>query len=167
MNGFLLLLMCLAAPASPSPEDVDARFEHLLRRAHEEKEAFIAIIVDGDTGKILAEGINTSAKDPTEHSEVAAIRNLVKARPQNRWHHFIMYTTAEPCPMCSGALVYSKIDRVVYGIDRETLYAKGWHDFRMRAADIIADAKRSGGFVPELTHYTGPHLHACEELFHR
>ncbi len=146
-------------------ENIDDRFAYLIERARQEHQAFIAIIVDADTGQILAEGINTSRHDPTEHSEIAAIRRLVGALPRADWHRVVMYTTAEPCPMCSAALVYSGIGRVRYGIDRDTLYARGWREFRMRTAQIFADASQSGGYASSLEHYRGRHARGCENLF--
>ena len=150
---------------SPVKEDVNARFAYLVDRAQQEHEAFVAIIVDGATGQILAEGINDSPNDPTQHCEIAAIRNLASKLPRRQWHSLIMYTTAEPCPMCSGALVYSDIKTVYYGIDRATLFGRGWHEFRLRTAAIFDDANRSSGFAAHLEHYEGKHLKACEDLF--
>ena len=146
-------------------EDIDARFAHLVERARQEGQAFIAIIVDGDTGHILAEGINNSCQDPTQHSEIAAIRRLANAFPQADRQRLVMYTTAEPCPMCAAALVYSRLGRVHYGIDRDTLYARGWREFRLRAAQIFADANASGGLSVVGRQYQGQHLKACEDLF--
>lgn len=53
--------------------------------------------------------------DATAHAEVIAIREACKAL--NRWRltGATLYVTIEPCPMCAGAIVMSRIDRLVYG----------------------------------------------------
>lgn len=53
--------------------------------------------------------------DATAHAEVLAIRRACAALGTNRLSGCTMYVTLEPCPMCAGALVNSRIDRVVFG----------------------------------------------------
>lgn len=53
--------------------------------------------------------------DATAHAEVLAIRRACAALGTNRLSGCTMYVTLEPCPMCAGALVNARIDRVVFG----------------------------------------------------
>lgn len=57
--------------------------------------------------------INTS--DPTAHAEIVALRNAAKALGNYRLINATLYVTLEPCSMCAGAMVHSRIARLVYG----------------------------------------------------
>jgi tRNA(adenine34) deaminase len=56
-------------------------------------------------------------KDPTAHAEIIALTQAAAARQSWRLNGCTMYVTLEPCPMCAGALVLSRMDRLVYGCD--------------------------------------------------
>ena len=76
-----------------------------------------AVIADNKTGQIIAEGYNRRENDKkaTAHAEVLAIEAACTAKGGWRLSGCTMYVTLEPCPMCAGALINSRIDRVVYG----------------------------------------------------
>lgn len=56
-------------------------------------------------------------KDPTAHAEIIALTQAATALGGWRLNGCTMYVTLEPCPMCAGALVISRMDRLVYGCD--------------------------------------------------
>mgnify|MGYP000397174222 CR=1 FL=1 len=68
-------------------------------------------------GKIIGRGYNrrNTDKSPLAHAEIAAIRKSSKKLGDWRLEGCTMYVTLEPCQMCSGALVQSRIDEVVIG----------------------------------------------------
>lgn len=74
-----------------------------------------AIITDGK--EVIATGRNLREvnQDPTAHAEIVAIREA--ARKRGNWHldGLTLLVTLEPCPMCAGAIVLARLDRVVYG----------------------------------------------------
>ena len=74
-----------------------------------------AVLVDG-SGRIVARGRNRriERRDPTAHAEIEALRNA-EAFEGWRREGTTLYVTLEPCPMCSGAMVLSRIERCVYG----------------------------------------------------
>lgn len=74
-----------------------------------------AVIVKED--KILGEGWNQpiTLHDPTAHAEIVAIRNAGQNVENYRLVGSTIYITLEPCPMCAGAIIHSRIARVVYG----------------------------------------------------
>ena len=55
--------------------------------------------------------------DPTAHAEIVALTQAAAALENWRLNGCTMYVTLEPCPMCAGALVLSRMDRLVYGCD--------------------------------------------------
>jgi tRNA(adenine34) deaminase len=74
------------------------------------------VVVDGN---IVGRGGNRreSAADPTAHAELLAIRQASRTIGGWRLVGATLYVTQEPCPMCAGAIVNARIDRVVYGCD--------------------------------------------------
>jgi len=76
-----------------------------------------AVIVYKD--QIIAKAYNQreQLQDPTAHAEIIALTQAAAARQNWRLNGCTMYVTLEPCPMCAGALVLSRMDRLVYGCD--------------------------------------------------
>ena len=68
-------------------------------------------------GKVIARGYNkrNSKKNTLAHAEMIAINKASKVVGDWRLEGCTMYVTLEPCPMCSGAIVQSRLDRVVIG----------------------------------------------------
>jgi len=67
-------------------------------------------------GEIVAQAYNMveSTKDPTAHAEILAITQAAAKIGDWRLNGSTLYVTKEPCPMCSGACIMGRIDRVVY-----------------------------------------------------
>ncbi len=88
----------------------------LAKRAYRLHETPIGCLIVKD-GEIIARGYNrrNKEKSPLEHAEVRAIRKAAKVIGDWRLEGCTMYVTLEPCPMCAGAIVQARIDRVVIG----------------------------------------------------
>lgn len=67
--------------------------------------------------KIIGEGWNQSItlNDPSAHAEMLAIRQAGKLISNYRLLNTSLYVTLEPCPMCAGLLVHSRIQRLIFG----------------------------------------------------
>lgn len=76
-----------------------------------------AVIVKDD--QIVGSGFNLreSSKDPTAHAEMIAIREASECLGGWRLIGCTLYVTLEPCPMCAGAILQSRIERLVYGTE--------------------------------------------------
>jgi len=76
-----------------------------------------AVVCDRETGEIIGRGRNRRETDhsPTAHAEILALEEAARKRGTWRLSGCNLYVTLEPCPMCSGALINARIDRVVFG----------------------------------------------------
>ncbi|MDX1795999.1 MAG: tRNA adenosine(34) deaminase TadA [Hydrogenovibrio sp.] len=86
----------------------------LAKKAESEGEVPVgAVLVAND--RMIAEGWNQTIQqnDPTAHAEVVALRKAGQALQNYRLPGLTLYVTLEPCPMCAGALVHSRIERLV------------------------------------------------------
>lgn len=66
-------------------------------------------------GAVVAWGRNRKTDDPTAHAEILALRAAGLALKSWNLSGCTLYVTVEPCPMCAGALVLARLDRLVYG----------------------------------------------------
>ena len=75
-----------------------------------------AVVVDPD-GTVVGTGRNRreADHDPTAHAEVVALRQAAAARGEWRLAGCTLVVTLEPCTMCAGAVVLSRVDRLVFG----------------------------------------------------
>ncbi|ASI88862.1 MULTISPECIES: tRNA adenosine(34) deaminase TadA [Vibrio] len=100
--------------------DEDRRFMQrameLANHAESEGEVPVGAVLVRD-GEIIAEGWNQSIgnHDATAHAEMQVIRKAGQSLENYRLLDTTLYVTLEPCPMCAGALLHSRVKRVVFG----------------------------------------------------
>ncbi|NBM16453.1 tRNA adenosine(34) deaminase TadA [Streptomyces sp. GC420] len=89
----------------------------------------VGAVLLGPDGSVLATGHNEreATGDPTAHAEVLAIRRGARGLGDGRWRltGCTLVVTLEPCTMCAGAIVQSRVDRVVFGALDEKAGAAG------------------------------------------
>ena len=135
-----------------------------------------AVLVD-PAGAIVARAHNMREtwRDGTAHAEIIALREAAKKLGRWRLSGLTLYVTIEPCPMCAGALVMSRVDRVVYGATDakagacESLFNIVGHpalnhQLEMRAG-VLEDECRAimKRFVPERRRKRGSSVQDCSE----
>lgn len=98
---------------------------------------FGALIVDRASGRVVSEGWNKSSINPTFHGEIDAINQLVLSNPGIETNKLVMYTTAEPCPMCQGAILWTGIESVVFGTSIRSLQKMGWRQIDILAEEVV------------------------------
>ena len=88
----------------------------LAARAADEGEVPVGAVLVMQ-GAIIGEGWNRpiAARDPTAHAEIQALRDAARRAGNYRLPTTELYVTLEPCPMCAGAIVHARVERVVYG----------------------------------------------------
>jgi tRNA(Arg) A34 adenosine deaminase TadA len=119
-----------ATVALPQETTLDERDGLYLRRAialadrarQRGNRPFGALIVAAD-GRVLAEASNANGEsgDCTAHAELSAIRLASPLHGREALAEATLYSSAEPCVMCAGAIFWANIGRVVFGIDAERL----------------------------------------------
>jgi tRNA(Arg) A34 adenosine deaminase TadA len=146
--------------------------EHLRRAialAHEARERgnapFGAVLIGGE-GKVLAEGKNTvtTGGDVTGHAETNLVRRAYVSFDEQTLAASTLYASAEPCPMCSGAVFSAGVGRVVYGLGAGRIHEMFPPDeenpaLRLSCRDVLVTGTRR-------TEVVGPALEAeAERVF--
>lgn len=127
--------------------------EKLARQAAERGDAPVGAIIVRD-GKIVAQAgeANKSGNDITRHAEIEAIRQAVASLKTNDLSNCVMYSTHEPCVMCSYAIRFHKISKVVY---RHTVPYLGGITSSMPVL-LTCEAPPSWGPPPTIVHLKPP-----------
>ena len=89
----------------------------LAREAGEDGEAPVGCVIAGVDGAVIGNGRNRreNVKNAIAHAELEAIAAACEALGDWRLSGCSLYVTLEPCPMCAGAIIMSRIDKVFYG----------------------------------------------------
>ncbi len=104
-------------------------------------------------GEIILEAENTvhTEKDPTGHAELNLVRQAGKQFSPQVLREITLYTSTEPCMMCSGAIYWAGIGYVVYGCAETTLAKYAGSDFLAPCRETFAKGNR-------VVHVEGPYL---------
>ena len=99
------------------------------------------IVLDG---RVVAEGHNEVGlrHDPTAHAEMVAIRRAGAVLARDDLRGATLYSTLQPCGMCTMASIWSHIDRVVYGAGRDDVHRMYFEDRHLDTMNFIRDAYR-------------------------
>lgn len=122
---------------------------------------FGAVLVDRSLNTVVARGCNQSLVNPTLHGEIAAINDYVRQNGKN-WSELTLYTTAEPCCMCQGAIIWAGIAEVVFGTSISELQQLGWKQIDIPSREVAARS-----WQPRLAIIAGLLAKECDELFQR
>jgi tRNA(adenine34) deaminase len=105
--------------AAPHPDDVRhmQRAMALAKQAWQAGEVPVGAVVVAADGTVLGEGANApiGGSDPTAHAEIIALRAACAHVANYRLPGATLYVTLEPCAMCMGAMLHSRLARVVFG----------------------------------------------------
>ncbi len=126
----------------------------LAEQAEREGEVPVgAVLVKDDV--LIASGCNLSIvnHDPTAHAEMECIRQAGKVLENYRMLDTTLYVTLEPCTMCAGAMIHSRIARIVYGAD----------DLKTGAAGSVIDLLAHPAFNHQLEVTSGVLADQCAQ----
>jgi tRNA(adenine34) deaminase len=130
---------------------MDAQDERWMRRA-------MALAQQGEAGEgtnpigcvlvrdgvVIGEGCNEvdMRHDPTAHAEIVAIRRAGSKLECHELRGAVLYTTLQPCGMCTMASIWAKVGRIVFGAGRDDVHAMYFEDRHLDTLDFIRDAFR-------------------------
>jgi tRNA(Arg) A34 adenosine deaminase TadA len=118
-----------SGPVEASPTETDLlHLRRAIALAVQARDAgqhpFGALVVD-ESGEVLVEAENHCRPpegDPTQHAETVAVRRAARMASRERLARATLYTSAEPCAMCAGAIYWGNIGRVVYALSESKLF---------------------------------------------
>ena len=98
-----------------------------------------AVVVDEERDAVVGAGCNMTltTHDPSAHAEMVALRRTGQALSNYRLPGLSMFVTLEPCPMCAGLLIHSRLKRLVFGTPDPRTGACG------SVFDLIADPRHN------------------------
>jgi tRNA(adenine34) deaminase len=142
-----------------------ASFEPAMRLALEQARAGgdgprddvpVGAVVLDEAGSVIGRGRNRreADADPTAHAEIVAIRAAAAVRGRWRLDGCALVVTVEPCTMCAGAVIMSRLGRLVYGA----------HDARAGAAGSLWDVVRDRRLGPPVEVIGGVLADECAAL---
>jgi tRNA(adenine34) deaminase len=115
-----------------------------------------AVLMQGTT--VIAEGWNhpIASNDPTSHAELEALRAAARKLGNYRLPGSTLYATLEPCVMCAGAIVLSRIERLVFAA-RDVRFGAARSKFRLADSDLLNHQVRveEGLFAAEAAELLG------------
>jgi tRNA(adenine34) deaminase len=114
-------------------------------------------------GQILGEGYNEVdiRHDPTAHAEVVTMQRVGRMLGSADFAGATLYSTLQPCGMCSMAAIWGKIGRIVFGAGRNDVHRMYFEDRHLDGFDFIADA-----FRDDLTIIGGVLAAECASLYY-
>jgi len=135
------------------PNDRDnALLLHCATLATEAMEAgnhpFAALLADTEGRVLLTQGNRYSDGGSVMHCETLLVFEAVKRYSREFLSHCTLYTSVEPCAMCTGALYWSGITRLVYGLsERDLLSMTGGHEenptFDLSSTEVLSRGQRA------------------------
>lgn len=133
---------------------LDAQFMRqaleLARMAEVRGEVPVGALIVDESG-IVGSGWNQpiGSHDPTAHAEIVALREVARRRGNYRLRGCTLYVTLEPCPMCAGAMVHARIDRLVFGASDPRAGAAGTVFDLLQTSELNHRVAVSGGVLAD------------------
>lgn len=116
-------------------DDIKRAMTHTIGIADGASTPFASTLLDMD-GDIVLEAVNTSAKDgPLAHAEMNLLHRAIKMKLPLK--EMCLVSTCEPCPMCTGAIIWSNISHCVYAVSIDQA-SKYLHQIHINSKDIVA-----------------------------
>lgn len=130
----------------------------------------IAAIITDQTGHMIATSSSSLRKknDPTNHPEIEVIRKAAEILESRNLNGYYLFTTLEPCPMCTSAAIWAKMQGIVYGAYQEDALEYissnphrrfSWRQISVKSKNIV-----NNGY-PNLELYEGILREECKRLF--
>lgn len=118
------------------------------------------IVLNGD---IIGKSYNEVDQncDPTAHAEIMAIRRAGKFLKLSQFRGATLYSTLQPCGMCSMASIWAGVSRIVYGAERHQVHKMYFEDRDLDTVDFVRDA-----YKDDITILGGVLGNVCAKLYY-
>lgn len=142
----------------PNKEIMEKAIRLAKEKYKEGGHAVATIIVKDD--KIIAEAFTTINRyqDPTRHAEMNAIQIAANHFKSKKLEDCYLYTTFEPCPMCTSAAIWARMKGIIYGASMEDETEKCPQRIKIRCSDVIKNG------TPKLELYPDFLREECKKL---
>jgi tRNA(adenine34) deaminase len=119
------------------------------------------IVLDGE---VVGQGENDveTTNDPTAHAEIMAIRKAGGNLQSSRFEGATLYSTLQPCGMCTMASIWAGISRIVYGAERDQVHEMYFENRNLDIMDFVRDA-----FKDDLTLKGGLLGNECAAFYYK
>lgn len=142
----------------PNKELMEQAIEKALLQYQQGNYAIAALVVKNDEVIALAGETIFVDMDGTCHAEIVAMRQAMKKLHSASLKECYLYTTYEPCPMCTSAAIWAKMKGIVYGASREDINERFTWRVNIPAAEVIERSE------PKLELYPDFMREECKKL---
>ncbi|KHE70905.1 nucleoside deaminase [Halobacillus sp. BBL2006] len=116
---------------------MEKAIELALKSRHEGNEPFGAVLVKDEEVVMTGENKVHAHSDPTYHAEIGLIREFCSENQVFDLNEYTLYTSCEPCVMCTGAMVWSNLGRMVYSVSHDQLAEIAGDNIMISCEDVI------------------------------
>lgn len=146
-------------------ENLRVSFQLAMRAREKGNHPFGAVLAD-ENGVVILEGENNviTEVDITGHAETNLVRQATRRFDQEYLAKCTLYASTEPCPMCAGAIYWSGIGKVVYGLSQGGLYqgvlgGDEGEGFRLSCREVFARGEREIEVIGPVLEEEASHAH--------
>ncbi|OKP99325.1 nucleoside deaminase [Paenibacillus sp. P46E] len=116
---------------------IKVAIEMALKAREEGNEPFGAILVKNNEIVMYGENKINSHCDPTHHAEIGLIRTFCSENNIFDLNEYTLYTSCEPCVMCTGAMVWANLGKVVYSVSHDQLAEIAGSNIMISCKEVI------------------------------
>ncbi|MCT4686131.1 nucleoside deaminase [Vallitalea sp.] len=129
---------------------------NMAKEAREKgNEPFGAILVKDNKIVMRASNQIFSGSDPTYHAEIGLIRDFCRTNNTSDLSEYTLYTSCEPCCMCAGAMVWSKLGKMVYSVTHDQLAEIAGSNIMISSEEIFENSPNKPTVLPKLLNEEG------------
>ncbi|MRN52556.1 nucleoside deaminase [Paenibacillus monticola] len=116
---------------------IEVAIKMALKAREEGNEPFGAILVKNNKIVMYGENKINSNCDPTHHAEIGLIRTFCSENNIFDLNEYTLYTSCEPCVMCTGAMVWSNLGKIVYSVSHDQLAEIAGSNIMISCKEVI------------------------------
>lgn len=136
-------------------EFMEIAIKMALKAREEGNEPFGAILVKNNEIVMYGENKINSNCDPTHHAEIGLIRTFCSENNVFDLSEYTLYTSCEPCVMCTGAMVWSNLGKIVYSVSHDQLAEIAGSNIMISSKEVIENSPNKPVLVEQVLNAEG------------